>query len=216
MDAHDVADRSLLLALWHQHPEWTHPTLAQATGRSLAWVKKWKARFRAHPDDPDVIWGRTRASSSASALAARVIEQILALRDSPPEPLQRTPGPRAIRSFLPRSPAVEGQRLPRSTRTIWKILRAHNRIPQHRRRPHRAQERPAPLVELPLDCKDVVQVDPHASPKQAHAGEVFAAVDVGTSLWLMGEPRATSTAETVFAPLLHVLEQIGLLAAGAL
>ena len=147
MDAHYVADRSLLLALWQQHPEGTNPTLAQATGRSLAWVKKWKARFRAHPDDPDVIWGRTRASSSASAFVPRVIEQILAIRDSPPEQLQRTPGPRAILSFLPRSPAVEGQRLPRATRTIWKILRAHNRIPQHRRRPRGAQARPEPLVE---------------------------------------------------------------------
>ncbi len=209
MDAHYVADRSLLLALWHQHPEWTNPTLAQATGRSLAWVKKWKARLRAHPDDPDVIGGRTRASSSASAFAARVIAQILALRDTPPEQLQRTPGPRAIRSLLPRSPAVHGQRLPRSTRTLGKILRAHDRIPQHRRRPHGAQERPEPLVELPLDGTDVVPVDPLASPKQAHAGAVFAAVDGGTSLWLRGEPSATSTAETVFAPLLHFLQQIG-------
>jgi len=210
MNAHYVADRSLLLALWHQHPEWTNPTLAQATGRSLAWIKKWKARFRAHPDDPDVIWGRTSASSTAAPFAPRVIEQILAIRDTPPEQLQRTPGPRAILYFLPCSPEVHGERLPRSTRTIWKILRAHDRIPQHRRRPHGAQERPEPLVELQLDFKDVVQVDPLASTKQAHAVEVFDAVDVGTSLWLMGEPSATSTAATVFAPLLHLLQQIGL------
>jgi hypothetical protein len=210
MNAHYVADRSLLLALWQQHPEWTNPTLAQATGRSLAWVKKWKARFRAHPDDPDVIWGRTSASSTAAPFAPRVIEQILAIRDTPPEQLQRTPGPRAILYFLPRSPEVHGERLPRSTRTIWKILRAHDRIPQHRRRPHGAQERPEPLVELQLDFKDVVQVDPLASTKQAHAVEVFDAVDVGTSLWLMGEPSATYTAATVFAPLLHLLQQIGL------
>ncbi len=144
MNAHYVADRSLLLARWHQHPEWTNPTLAQATGRSLAWVKKWKARCRAHPDDPDVIWGRTRASSPAAPFAARVSEQILAIRDTPPEQLQRTPGPRAIRSFLPRSPAVHGERLPRSTRTMWKILRAHDRIAQHRPPPPPARCSGAP------------------------------------------------------------------------
>ena len=210
MDAHYVADRSLLRALWHQHPEWTNPTLAQATGRSLAWVKNWKARCRAHPDDPDVIWGRTSASSSTAAFAARVIEQILAIRDTPPEQRQRTPGPRAIRYFLPRSPQVQGERLPRSTRTIWKILRAPDRMAQCRPRPHGAQERPEPLVERQLDFQDVVPVDPLASAKQAHAGEVFDAVAVGTSRWLMGEPSATDTAATVFAPLLHLLQPIGL------
>jgi hypothetical protein len=210
MDAQYVADRSLLRAVWHQHPEWTNPTLAHATGRSLAWVKKWKARFRAHPADADVVWGRTNAPASASAFAPRVIEQILAIRDAPPEQLHRTPGPRAILYFLPRSPDVQGERLPRSTRTIWKILRAHDRIAQRRLHPHAPQERPEPLVELQLDFKDVVQVDPRASTKQAHAVEVFAAVDVGTSRWLMGEPSATSTAATVFAPLLHLLQHIGL------
>ncbi|HEV2460400.1 MAG TPA: integrase, partial [Ktedonobacterales bacterium] len=46
--------------------------------------------------------------------------------------------------------------------------------------------------------------------KQAHAVEVFDVVDVGTSLWLMGEPSAASTAETVCGPLLTLLERIGL------
>jgi len=55
-----------------------------------------------------------------------------------------------------------------------------------------------------------VPVDPLASAKQAHAVAVLDAVDVGTSLWLMGEPSATSTAAPVCAPLLHLLEQIGL------
>ncbi len=85
-------------------------------------MKKWKARFRAHPDDPDVIWGRTSAPATASTFAPRVIAQILVIRDTPPEQRQRTPGPRAILYFLPRSPEVHGERLPRSTRTIWKIL----------------------------------------------------------------------------------------------
>jgi transposase InsO family protein len=211
MDARYVADRSLLLALCQQHPDWTHPTLAQATGRSLAWVKQWQARFRAEPDNPAVIWGRPRARTSPTVppVSARVIEQILAIRDHPPEHLQRPPGPRAILYYLPRAPEVAGERLPRSTRTIWKILRANARIARPQRPAHHPLERPEPLGELQLDCKDVVQVDPLATPKHAHAVEVFDAIDVGTSRWLMAEPSAAFTAETVFAPLLHLLQQIG-------
>jgi Integrase core domain len=210
MEARCIADRSLLLTLWLQHPDWTNPTLAQATGRSLAWVKKWKARFRTAPDPAEAIWGRSRVHGPGTQWAPAVVERILQIRDEPPEQLHRTPGPCAILYYLPRSSQLEGERLPRSTRTIWKILRAAGRIPEHRPCPHSPQERPAPLVELQLDFKDVVQVDSVVSSKQAHAVEVFDAVDVGTSLWLLGEPSASYTAETVFAPLLHLLEQIGL------
>src|SRR5215469_15551866 len=94
-----------------------------------------------------------------------VIEPILAIRDDPPELLQRTPGPKAIRSYLPRSLGLQGEPLPRSTRTIWKILRAGNRMAQPRRRPRCPQDRPEPLAELQLDFKDVVQVDSVATAK---------------------------------------------------
>lgn len=212
MEAQYVADRSLLLSLWRQHPNWTNATLAQATGRSLAWVKKWKTRFRAHPEDPAVIWGKGSAQARRAGVqfAPRIIEQILAIRDQPPEHLQRTPGPRAILYYLHRSPAERGERLPRSTRTIWRILRAHDRIPQQRRHAHQAQQRPDPLEEIQLDFKDVLQLEPLATTKQAHAVEVLDAIDVGTSRWLLGEPSAAYTAETVFAPLLQLLQQIGL------
>jgi hypothetical protein len=210
MQAQYVADRSLLLALWLQHPDWTTLTLAQATGRSVAWVKKWKARFRSVPNPTEAVWGQHRAPAPTQRFSPAVIEQILAIRDHPPEQLQRTPGPKAIRYYLPRSSGRQSEPLPRSTRTIWKVLRAAGRIAASRRRPRCPQDQPEPLVELQLDFKDVVQGDPVATAKQAHAVEVFDAVDVGTSLWLMGEPSAAYTAETVFAPLLHLLEQIGL------
>jgi hypothetical protein len=210
MQTRIIADRSLLLSLWLQHADWTNPTLAQATGRSVAWVKKWKARFRNTSNPADAVWGRSHPPALGPRVSAAVVEQILALRDAPPEHLQRTPGPKTILYYLPRTPGLERERLPRSTRTIWKILRTGDRIARHPRRLHHPQERPEPLVELQQDFKDVVQVDPLASAKQAHAVEVFDAVDVGTSWWLLGEPNAAYTAETVFAPLLHLLEQIGL------
>ena len=65
MEARCIADRSLLLTLWLQHPDWTNRTLAQATGRSRAWVKKWKARFRAasHPGPCAVLYYLPRTAS---------------------------------------------------------------------------------------------------------------------------------------------------------
>jgi len=66
------------------------------------------------------------------------------------------------------------------------------------------------VVELQLDFKDVVQVDPLATSQQAHAVEVLDAVDVGTSRWRLGEPSAAYTAETVFTPLVQLLTQLGL------
>jgi len=210
MQARYVASRSLLLSLWLQHPDWTALTLAQATGQSVAWVKKWKARFRSASNPADAIWGRSHLPARGPRVSAAVVEQILAIRDEPPEQLQRTPGPKAILYYLPRTSGLEGELLPRSTRTIWKILRAADRIAHRPRRPHHPQDRPEPLVELQLDFKDVVQVDPLVSAKQAHAVEVLDAVDVGTPLWLMGEPSASYTAETVFGPLLTLLERIGL------
>ena len=199
-----------MLSLWLQHPDWTNPTRAQATGRAVAWVKKWKARFRNTANPADAVWGRSHPPALGPRVSAAVVAQLLAMRAAPPAHLQRTPGPQTILSYLPRTPGLEGERLPRSRRTIWKLLRALDRSARHPRRLHHPQERPEPLVELQLDFKDVVQVEPLASATQAHAVEVCDAVDVGTSLWLLGAPSASSRAETVFAPLLQLLEQIGL------
>ena len=210
MGARIIADRSLLLSLWLQHPDWSNPTLAQATGRSVAWVKKWKARFRAAPHPEEEVWGRSQLPAPRARFSAAVVAQVLQIRDEPPEHLHRTPGPKAILYYLARTASLEGEQLPRSTRTIWKILCTADRIARRPRGEHQSSERPDPLVELQLDFKDVVQIDPLVSAKQAHAVEVFDAVDVGTSLWLMGEPSASSTAETVFGPLITLLQRIGL------
>lgn len=119
--------------------------------RYIAWVKKWKARFRAAPNPSEAVWGRSRAHLPKPRVSAAVVEQILAIRDEPPESLYRTPGPKAILYYLPRTPGLQGERLPRSTRTIWKILHAADRIAHDLHRPHCLQDRPEPLVELQLD-----------------------------------------------------------------
>jgi hypothetical protein len=77
-----------------------------------------------------------------SALA----QAILDIRDQPPENLGRVPGPKAILSYLPRRAELiqAGLSLPRSTRTIWKVLRRNDRLPQERQRKKKPQERAFP------------------------------------------------------------------------
>ena len=93
-----VADRAHLRKLLRTHPTWPYQEYADQIGRSYAWVKKWIKRLRtAPPDDDSVLWSRSSARKRPSpSFDPAVIERILALRDDPPERLQRTPGPKAI------------------------------------------------------------------------------------------------------------------------
>ncbi len=62
MEAHWLADRTTLRTLLRTHPTWTTRDLAEATGRSRGWVKKWRTRLRAAlPDDDTVLHSRPRA-----------------------------------------------------------------------------------------------------------------------------------------------------------
>ena len=150
-----VADRAHLRKLLRTHPTWPHQEYADQIGRSYDWVKKWVKRLRAAPpDDESVLWSRSSARKHhPPPFDPAVIERILAIRDDPPERLQRTPGPKAILYYLHRDQDLlaQGLRLPRSTRTIWEILHAHGRIAKAHRREHVPVERPAPLTYWQLD-----------------------------------------------------------------
>jgi hypothetical protein len=125
----------------------------------------------APPGDATVLFGLPRGRKTPfPAPDAQLEERILAIRDAPPENLKRVPGPRAILYYLARDPEGQGRRetLPRSTRTIWRILRRHGRIvPRPRRRPHEPLERATPLQAWQLDFKDVSTVP--ASARSANA-----------------------------------------------
>jgi hypothetical protein len=121
MEADWVAKRSLLRHLITLHPTWTTSDLATCLGHSESWVKKWRKRFReADPDDRDVLLSHSRARKTPPASTSpEVIQRILELRDTPPENLQRVPGPKALLYYLPRHAEglPQGAHLPRSTRT---------------------------------------------------------------------------------------------------
>jgi transposase len=59
----------------------TEVEVAEELGRSVRWVRKWLARWRETPDDPDWARSRSRApGSSPQATNEEIVEQVLAAR----------------------------------------------------------------------------------------------------------------------------------------
>jgi ParB-like chromosome segregation protein Spo0J len=62
MEAEWITDRHYLRQLLKSHPEWTVQDLADAVGRSRAWIKKWRKRLlAAGPDDDSVLYRQPSA-----------------------------------------------------------------------------------------------------------------------------------------------------------
>jgi hypothetical protein len=154
-----VADRARLRQVMGRHPDWSHRQCAEELGRSIDWVKDWRKRLAAAPpDDEMVLHSRSRARQHPPPpFAPAGIERVLAIRDAPPENLRRTPGPRAILYDLHRDADLQarGERLPRASSTIWRILTEHGRIVPPRHREHEPVERPEPYTSWQLDFKKV-------------------------------------------------------------
>ncbi len=147
MEAVDYAARANLRRLMQRHPQWTQKQYAHEVGMSLGWVKKWKKRLQeAEPGEEAVLHSRSRARKHPpERISQPVVDRIVAMRDEPPEGLGRTPGPKALLYYLPRDAQVQGERLPRSSRTIYQIRHRKPdasaidcpRCTSHRSGPHR-------------------------------------------------------------------------------
>lgn len=148
-------DRVLLDQLLRRHPELGTGALAREVGRSVGWVKKWRPRLlAANPEDLNRFSSQSRAHHAPYyRWDSRVEDRIVEMREEPPGNLQRIPGPKALLYYLPRDPELQelGLPLPRSTRTIWKILCKNGMIaeePKGKKRPLEARE---PLEEVQMD-----------------------------------------------------------------
>jgi hypothetical protein len=181
----------------------------------VGWVKKWKKRLKqASPDDLSVLHARSRARLTPfpppdPAVVARIVQ----IRQAPPENLQRVPGSRTILYYLHRDPDLQAQGLqvPRSARTIWKILRTEGLIlasPAARHKPLPPRE---PLEEVQMDFKDVTTVPADPDSKRQHVVETCNFVDAGTSILLEAQVRDDFRAETAFDAVVAFLRRYGLL-----
>jgi hypothetical protein len=95
------AARANVYYLRQQHPDWSHTQLAAALGCSKSWVEKWLKRFQeelaAGCSLEQILQGHSRARRTpAPKVHPLVVEQILSIRDQPPEGLRRVAGQDAI------------------------------------------------------------------------------------------------------------------------
>lgn len=213
MEAELFAERAALRCLARQHPDWTQAELAATLGRSRSWVAKWLTCLSvAAPNDVTVLHSRSCARHTPPLSTSQAaVERILAIRDDPPDHLRRVPGPKAILYYLPRDAQAQALwvALPRSTRTIWKILRAHGRIAPDRPRRRQPLVRPALLEEVQMDFTDASTVPADPDGKQQHVVEVLNVVDAGTSSLLSAQVNADFHAETAFDAVVTFLQQYG-------
>ncbi len=213
MEAVYYAARANLRRLLKQYPSWTCPQYAQAVGLSVGWVKKWSKRLReAPPEEEAVLHSQSRARTHPpERISQVVVDRLVELRDQPPEGLRRTPGPKALLYYLPRDAELvgSGERLPRSSRTIYRILQQAGRICG--RRPHHPEpcERPAPMRQWQVDFKDASTVPREAEGKQQHVVEVLNTIDMGTSILVAAQVRADFTAETTLQAVAELLRTQG-------
>ncbi len=213
MEAQWIADRAALRCLARHHPSWTHSQLATCLGRSVSWVRKWLKRLREAPvDDLAVLHSRSRARRTPSPPPdPRIVEKIAAIREQPPKNLKRVPGPRAILHYLHADPGLQAAfiPLPRSTRTVWKILRQLGYIQDKSERKHRPLELREPLEEVQMDFKDATTVPADPDGKRQHVVEVLNFVDAGTSILLSAQVHADFHAETALLAVMQFLRQYG-------
>ena len=214
MEAEWIAKRATLRWLLRTHPEWTQREYAAFLHCSIGWVKKWKKRLKeAPPEDLSVLHARSRARRTPfPAPDPAVVERIVQIRQAPPENLQRVPGSRTILYYLHRDPELQAQGLPlpRSPRTIWKILRKEGLILDPSEAHHKPLARREPLEEVQMDFKDVTTVPPAPDGKQQHMVETCNFVDAGTSILLQAQVRDDFRAETALDTVVQFLQGYGL------
>jgi transposase InsO family protein len=205
--------RACLRHLRKKHPDWTIKQLAQETGYCDNWVRKWLKRLAtAPPEDATCLCSQSRARKSPPpGIAPEVVMSILAIRDDPPEGLHRTPGPVAIKYYLPRDETLQASdyHLPTSTSTIWRILDQNGRILRAQPRVHTPTTRTAPMQAWQIDFKDVTTVTGERDDKQLHLVETLDVVDSGTSILLDNPARPDFNAETALESLVAPLRQYG-------
>jgi transposase len=210
-----ICKRSHLRSLLELHPDWSEQQVADAVGCSKSTVSRWKQRFaQADRRDPMVLFSRSRSPHHhPPRISEEVKARIEEIRQSPPDNLKRTPGPKAILYSLQKDQALRGLRLPRSTRTVWQILDQAGLIERDKLFARSPLPLLEPLQEVQMDFKDAstVSADP-ADPdgKRQHVVEVFNFVDAGTSRLLSAQVHEDFHAETALQAVVTFLRQYGL------
>lgn len=194
-------DRIQLYQLKRENPEWTQKKLADKLGRSVSWVKKWLRRFRvAGQTTLETFKSQSRAPHSRPReLVDRVRDAILDLRDQLHEKYGRVVGARTIRYHLHKDEHLkrQGHYLPKSIRSIWKVLKEGGRIPT-KVRYHIPLERPAPMTHWEMDFGEL-------------SGEIefLSVLDRGTSILVYTHTHPHYNAVTALQAVIQLFLMMG-------
>src|SRR6266566_7624035 len=119
----------------------------------------------------------------------------------------------ALLYYLPRDPELQAAQvpLPRSSRTIWKILHATGCLVPHSQKLPHPNELRKPLEEIQMDFKDIGSVSPEqgSQGKRQHVVEVCNFVDAGTSIALSAQAREDFHEQTALEAVISFLHQYG-------
>lgn len=215
MEAEWMAKRAQLRELLHTRPDLTLKEQASYLGYSYGWAKKWKKRLvQAPPDDHDVLRSQPRRNHVEpyqwDPLVERRIEQ---MRLVPPKGLRRTPGPVTLLIYLPEDEELiaKGCRLPKSSRTVWNILKRLGLITRAPQISHEPLPLADPLEEVQMDFQDATTVERDWSidGKVMHLVEVLNFVDRGTSILLSTQARSDFHAATALEAVIDFLREHG-------
>jgi transposase InsO family protein len=119
--------------------------------------------------------------------------------------------PKPCSTSLARDAALQAAEvpLPRSSRTIYRILKKHGRIAPRRPRRHEPLEPATPMTAWQADFKDVSSVPADPQGKEQHVVETLNLVDSGTSILLDAQVREDFTAEVALEALVSPLQTYG-------
>lgn len=200
-------DRIELYKLHRKHPSWTQKKLAETMGYSVTWVKKWLKRTgEATVKTLEVFTSQSRAPKNpAYKVTQRVRDVILTLRQKLPEKYGRVVGAKPILYHLRADGYFKGEdidNLPRSTSTIWMVLKAAGYIPA-KVKTHIALEPSPPMDEWEFDFGTVTIA------KDAKF-EIAPIIDRGTSiLTKIPAKEGTYQADTSLEMLINVFREQG-------
>jgi hypothetical protein len=217
MEEEWMRDRALLRDLLEKTPQASPQELAQAIGRSVSWVKKWRKRLaEGDPHDSSLLCSRSRAHHAPYfCWDIRVTLRIVEMRFSPPENLKRVPGPRALLYYLPRDPELQAAQvpLPRSSRTIWKILHTTGCLVPRSKEPPHPNELREPLEEIQMDARSMSarsHLNRARHPQAPACGRASATrVDAGTSIALSAQAREDFHEHTALEAVITFLQKSG-------
>lgn len=201
-----IYDRMKLYDLRRTQPAWGTSQLAQAIGRSERWVRKWLRRFEA-VEAPTFAMFRSRSRAPKTRprrIAEPVVAAICELRETLSERYHRPAGATLIRHYLGQLPQLNpaNLRLPRSSRTITRILRERGYIQTPSRIEHTPLTLCEPMAEWEMDFCEIRLADGRF--------EFYLVVDRGTSRVVFLEGGAGYRSDTALMAVFRLFLRTGL------